>query len=419
MPACPRINLVDCPKMAQMQNLSDAHPDRYGGEEEADVTRLHLHGKEFILVGTAHISQESVRTVERVIEQERPDVVCVELDQERFTALMEEQRWEELDLIEVIKQKQLLFLMARLALGAFQKRMGGYTGVKPGAEMAAAIEVANANDARVVLCDRNVRITLLRAWRLTPFWRRTAVVASLFTGVFEKREISEEELAHLRQSQNISAVLDELGEALPSVKTVLVDERDVFMAHQLQIAPGNKIVAVVGAAHVPGIIRHLQELVDEQEVEKVNQIPTRSTWSRFLPWLIPLVVLTIFTLGFFYGDREQFQTAAIAWILVNGGLSALGALIALAHPLTIVVAFIAAPLTSLNPTIGAGMVTALAQTFVCAPKVRDMERVGDDIGELKGWWTNRLARIFLVFLLSSFGSAIGTFVAFKWLVELV
>lgn len=413
------ITLVDCPRMAQMQNLPDDHPDRYGAEEEADVTRLNIGGKEILLIGTAHISQESVVTVQRVIEHEKPDVVCVELDQERYTAMVEEQRWEDLDLIQVIKNKQLMFLMARLALGSFQKRMGGYTGVKPGAEMGAAIEIAKAQNAQVSLIDRNVRVTLLRAWRLTPFWRRTAVIASLFGGVFERREISEEELANLRQAQNISAVLDELGQALPSVKTVLVDERDVFMAHQLQTVPGNKIVAVVGAAHVPGIIRHIHEPIEEATVAAVNEIPERSTLSKMLPWLIPLIVLSIFTIGFIYGDRDQFQTAAIAWVLVNGSLSALGALIALGHPLTIVVAFVAAPLTSLNPTIGAGMVTALAQTFFCAPKVRDMENVGEDIGHWKGWWKNRLARIFLVFFLSSFGSAIGTFVAFKWLVELV
>ncbi|MFU8802955.1 MAG: TraB/GumN family protein [Bradymonadaceae bacterium] len=402
-----------------MENIPADHPDKYDTDDETDVTRLMVNGKEVVLIGTAHISQESVVTVQRVIEREAPDVVCVELDQERFTAMREEQRWEELDLIQVIKNKQLMFLMARLALGAFQKRMGGYTGVKPGAEMAAAIDIARDNDMELVLCDRNVRITLLRAWRTTPFWRRTTVVASLFGGVFAKQEISEEELAHLRQSQNISAVLDELGQVLPSVKSVLVDERDVFMAHQLQIAPGKKIVAVVGAAHVPGIIKNLQDPITDEAIEAISEIPPRTTLSRMLPWLIPLIVLTIFTLGFFYGDREQFQTAAIAWVLVNGGLSALGALVALGHPLTILVAFCAAPLTSLNPTIGAGMVTALAQTFFCAPKVRDMERVGEDIAHWKGWWKNRLARIFLVFFLSSMGSAIGTFVAFRWLIELV
>ncbi|MBA2665214.1 MAG: TraB/GumN family protein [Bradymonadaceae bacterium] len=388
-------------------------------DDETDVTRLHVHGKEVILVGTAHISQRSVEVVERVIDAERPDVVCVELDDERYRALVEEQNWQQLNLTEVIKKKQLLFLMARLALMAFQKRMGSYTGVKPGAEMAAAIHAAHAMDARLVLCDRNVRTTLIRAWRLTPFWRRAAVAGSLMAGVFDRNQINEDELANLRDSQNISNVLDELGQALPSVKQVLVDERDLFMAHQIQNAPGQKVVVIIGAAHKPGILLRLQETITDAAVEAVTIIPARSSISRVLPWLIPLIVVALFIVGFAYGDREQFQSAAIAWVLANGIFAALGALIAMAHPLTIIAAFIAAPITSLNPTIGAGMVTAFVQTMVCSPKVSDMENVGDDIANLSGWWKNRLARVFLVFLLSSFGSTIGTFVAFGWLKNLV
>ncbi len=386
---------------------------------DADVTRLEVDGKEILLVGTAHISQESVDTVQRVIADEQPDTVCVELDDERFEALTTEQRWEDLDLIEVIKQRQLTFLMARLALMAFQKRMGNYTGVKPGAEMAAAVEAAQEMGADVELVDRNVKITLLRAWRLTPWWRRAMLVASLVGGLFDSSEVGEDELAELRKAPNISQILTELGEAMPTFKQVLVDERDLHMAHHIRNAPGQRIVAIVGAAHVPGLIRHLQDDDDQQRVDQVQIIPPKSKITSILPWAVPALVIGLFVLGFFRADPEVMQNAAIAWVLANGIFSALGAIIALAHPLTVVTAFVAAPLTSLNPTIGAGWVCAFAQTIFAAPRVEDMENMGEDVVELKGWWKNRLARIFVVFVMTSLGSTLGTVIAFGWLKDLI
>lgn len=190
-------------------------------EQETDVTRVQLGEKEVLLIGTAHISQQSVDLVREILEAERPDVVCVELDDERLKAMREKQRWEELNLKQVIRNKQLMFLTARLALMAFQKQMGSYTGVQPGAEMNAAIDVAEAQGARLIMCDRDVRITLQRAWRLTPFWKRSTLAASLGMGLFERTEVNEDELANLRQSGNITSVLDELGDFMPEVKTAL------------------------------------------------------------------------------------------------------------------------------------------------------------------------------------------------------
>ncbi|MEM1348659.1 MAG: TraB/GumN family protein [Myxococcota bacterium] len=387
--------------------------------EHEDVTRVQLDGKEVILIGTAHISQESVEVVTQIIEEERPDVVCVELDAERFRAMREQQRWEELDLKQIIKDKQLLFLMARLALTSFQKRMGSYTGVKPGAEQNAAVDAAYAIGAQVVLCDRDVRQTLLRAWRMTPLWKRTGLAGTLVLGMFERTEVDEEQLAELREQNNISNILAEMGEILPEVKTVLVDERDLYMTHEIQNTPGEKVVVVIGAAHKPGITRRLPSVVPEAAKEDVTVVPERGVASKALPWVLPLIILGIFAFGFYVGDTDKLRTAALAWILVNGVLCAIGAAVALAHPLTVLIAFLAAPITSLNPTIGAGMVTAFVQTILTPPRVKDMEGVGDDILEWRGWWTNRLARVMLVFVFSTMGSAAGTFISFKWLYELL
>ncbi len=385
----------------------------------SDIQRVVIEGKQIILVGTAHISQASVDTVLATIEQEAPDTVCVELDQQRYDALKDKNRWESLNLIQVIRKGQAPFLMANLALAAFQKRMGLATGVKPGAELAAAAEAAQERGIAVELVDRNIRTTLLRAWRKTGFWKKMQLVSTLVASMFETQKLDEAELAKLRQSDTLSAMLEEMGEMLPSVKTILVDERDVYMAHYIRNAPGEKIVAVVGAAHLPGILRRITEPIDPAIISEISTVPPKSVASKVVPWIIPAVVIALFIVGFFLGDRDRIAGAAIAWILANGLLAALGTVIAFGHPLTVAAAFVGAPITSLNPTIGAGFVTGLVQAFIAAPTVRDMENMGEDMANVRGWWKNRMTRVLLVFMFSSLGSAIGTIVAFRWLKDLL
>jgi pheromone shutdown-related protein TraB len=213
-------------------------------------------------------------------------------------------------------------------------------------------------------------------------------------------------------------MLDEMSDILPTVKTILVDERDTFMAHRIRQSKGNKVVAIVGAAHMPGILKKLGQEITAEEISELSIIPEKTTLSKLLPWLVPAIVVGLFIYGFMVGNTEQLASAAVAWVLANGVLSALGALIALGHPLTILAAFVAAPITSLNPTIGAGFVTGIVQAFMVPPKVKDLENVSEDIAGISGWWRNRLTRVLLVFFLSSLGSAIGTMVAFGWIKDL-
>lgn len=392
---------------------------RMSSEASSDIRRLQIGHRQIILVGTAHISQDSVDAVRRVIEEEKPDTVCVELDGQRYQSLKNQNRWESLNLIQLIRNKQVPFLMANLALSSFQKRMGLHTGVKPGAELAAAADSAEELGLEVCLVDRDLRTTLLRAWRNTPIWRKMGLLGTLAASLFETQKLDEKELAKLRETDTLSAMLEEMGKLLPSIKTILVDERDTFMAHNIAKAPGQKIVAIIGAAHMPGIVEKLEKDIPAEEIAEISTIPEKTFFSKIMPWIIPVIVLGLFAIGFFFGDRQQVTEAAFGWILANGLLSAIGAMIALGHPLTILSAFVAAPLTSLNPTVGAGFVTGLVQTFVAAPTVRDMQQVGDDLITIRGWWTNRLARVFLVFLFSSLGSAAGTLVAFHWLKDLI
>ena len=401
----------------------DSESELVDESESTDVTRVTVGEHEYIIIGTAHISQQSVDIVKRTIAQEQPDFVAVELDEGRYRALMNPDSWQDLNLLDVIKKRQTTFLVARLALMAFQKKMSLYTGVKPGAEMMAAIEIADEIDSELLLIDRDIQITLRRAWRTTPFWKRSSVAVLMVGGMFQKSEVSEDELEQLREDHNITAILDELGEALPEVKSVLVDERDIYMANKTKeltsVDNPQKTVIVIGAAHKPGYIRHLKAKEQAMSESELTHVPKPSPFSKALPWILPAIVISMFAVGFYRGNYEEFKTAALAWLLVNGTLAAVGAALALGHPLTVLVAFISAPFTSLNPTIGVGMVTGFTQAIVAAPTVRDMESVGDDVTHWTGIWKNRLSRVLLVFILSNLGSMIGTFVSFKWLTDLL
>lgn len=386
---------------------------------ETALTRLQLADKEILLVGTAHISQASVDQVQQVIATESPDTVCVELDPQRYQALKNQSGWQSLNLVQAIRRGQLPFLLANLILASFQKRMGLQTGVRPGAELAAAAEAAEAAGLGVELVDRDIRTSLLRIWRTTGYWSRLKVMAALLGSLFENQELSEEDLAQLKQADMLSTLLNEMGDLLPSVKSVLVDERDTYMAWRIRQCPGQRVVAVVGAAHVPGLSRQLHEDIPPERVAEITTVPPKGTVAKLIPWLIPTIVIALFVSGFFFGKSHLVAGAAVAWVLTHGLLSALGALVALGHPLTLLAAFVAAPLTSLNPTVGAGMVAGLVQAMVAGPTVGDLETVGDDLVRLRGWWRNRLARVMLVFFFSSLGSSVGTFLAFHWLKDLL
>jgi len=384
------------------------------------IRRISLDGRDIILVGTAHVSQASVDLVREVIAAEQPDTVCVELDAQRHKALRNPHHWETLNLIEVIRQGQAPFLCANLALAAYQKRMGLHTGVRPGAELAAAAEEAEQRQMTVRLVDREIRTTLLRAWRKAGFWKKMSLLATLLAGMFEKQTIDEAELARLRETDTLTALLDELSQVLPTVKTILVDERDLYMANEIRHAPGARILAVVGAAHLPGISARLAApSPPAEELAELSRIPEPGRLSRSMSWLIPAVVVGVFIAGLFAGDMSKLTSAAVAWILSTGSLAALATTAACGHPLTIIAAFVAAPVTTLHPAIGVGFITGLVQAYLVPPTVKDMERAGSDIVTVRGWWRNRMTRVLLVFFLSNLGAALGVLLAFKWLKDLV
>jgi pheromone shutdown-related protein TraB len=376
--------------------------------DRSDVHLVEVDGRQIHLVGTAHVSQRSVDLVREVIEREQPDAVCIELDVGRFEALSQEKRFEEQDLREVLQKKQLSTLMLNLILSSYQRRLGLKLGVAPGSELMEAARVAEANGIPISLCDRDVRITLRRAWQSLSWWQRFRLLGELGASLFEDTEISEEELARIRDQDVVTEVMKELGRLMPDLKRVLIDERDAFLAHEILETDGQRIVAVVGAGHVDGMKGRLLR-AERADLEAISEIPPNSKLWKVAGWAIPLVIVgSIAAIALTQGAEAAGENAAI-WFLANAIPSGLGAIIALGHPATILAAALSAPFTSLSPLIGAGYVAAFTQLWALPPKVADFGTVGDDLSVPRRWWESRLMRIFLVFVLTTLGSVVGTY----------
>jgi len=409
-----------------------------------ELTRLSFGQREILLLGTAHVSKTSVGDVEEAIATESPDHICIEIDSSRYESLQHGQNWERLNIYQVLRQKKGFLLLGNLVLASFQRRMGLDLGVAPGSEMIRAIELATEKNIPYSFCDREIQVTLRRAWRKTGLWGKNKMLAALLGSIFSKEKLSSEDIERLKSRNALEDMMAELADYLPAVKEVLIDERDRYLATKIHLAQGIRIFAVVGAGHLAGIVEWLRRLDAEAEVDaahteqggsnpstdvatvsvghdldSISEVPPPSILSRVLPWLVPAAVATIVVAGFLRSGWQEGISMLWLWVLVNGSLSALGSLIALAHPVTIIVSFLAAPITSLNPTIGVGFVAGILEAVLRKPKVRDFEHLHDDIASVRGFYRNRLTHVLIVFLLSSVGSAIGTFVGIPWLTSLL
>ena len=391
-------------------------------ENSDTVTRIKEDDREIVLIGTAHVSKDSVDEVASIIREEAPDRVCVEIDSGRYNSMKAENKWENLDIFKILKKGQGFLMLANLAMSSFQKKIGEGLDVKPGDEMKAAIDTAQGLDIPFSFSDRDIQVTLKRAWAKSGFWGKNKMLASLIGSVFSREKVSGEDIEKMKERSALDDMMNELSDYLPSVKEVLIDERDRYLAANIFTASGKKIVAVVGAGHVPGMIKWFEKYSEGSEsfdLKDIIEIPPPGVFSKILPWLIPALVLGLIGAGFFRSGWDRSLSMLLSWVIVNGTFSAAGALIALAHPLTIVLAFLAAPITSMNPTIGVGMFTGLLEAVLRKPRVIDLENLGDDILSVKGFFRNRVTHILVVFFLSSVGSAIGTFIALPYLTSLL
>ncbi|MFQ5487464.1 MAG: TraB/GumN family protein, partial [Gammaproteobacteria bacterium] len=385
--------------MAETCNkVQDALPDH---NDDEPLKIIHLDGVTVTLLGTAHISHASTEKVREMIDSGHYDAVAIELCPSRHNAIVNPDALAKMDLFQVLREKKTVMVAANLALGAYQQRMAEQLDIVPGAEMRMAIDCARADHLPVLIIDREIAVTLKRIYRNVPWWQRLHLISGLLGSVISRRRISEEEIERLKEGDILESTFTQFAEQARALYVPLIDERDRYMTARLrdEISQDkfHNILAIIGAGHLKGMDRCLREdpagqAPPREIIARLDEVPAPSRWPKLIPWLIVALIIVGFAMGFRHSSELGWQLIA-DWVVINGTLCALGTLIAMGHPLTVIGAFIAAPITSLNPTIGAGMVTAAMETFLRRPNVGDFSRLRQDTTHLKGWWRNRVARI--------------------------
>ncbi|MBI1194833.1 MAG: TraB family protein [Gammaproteobacteria bacterium] len=389
--------------------------------ENEPLVTLKAGERQVTILGTAHISKASADKVDALIGSGRYDAVAIELCPSRHHAMIEPDSLANMDLVQVVREGKASMIAAHLALGAYQQRMAEQLGVMPGAEMRKAIECAQKHNLPVLLIDRDVATTLKRIYRNVSWWRRFELITTLVMSVMSRQKVSAEEIERLKEGDMLETAFTQFAEQAEQLYVPLIEERDRYMSarivDEIDRSEARHILAVVGAGHLKGMQSHLGEDIAVHDADAARRliadletVPPPSRWPKLIPWAIVAVILFGFVLGFKRSPDMGWQMVW-DWVVVNGGLAAIGALLARGHPITIVTAFLAAPLTSLNPAIGAGMVTGAMEAWLRRPNVGDFSRLRTDTSTIAGWWRNRVSRVLLVFLFSTIGSAIGTYVA--------
>jgi pheromone shutdown-related protein TraB len=386
-------------------------------EQTEPLKTVRVNDCNITLLGTAHVSKASADKVQELIATGKYDAVAVELCPSRHKVIVNPDAMAKMDLFQVIKSGQASMVAASLALGAFQQRMAEQLGIQPGAEMRVAIKDAQAAKLPVLLIDREIGTTMKRIYHNVPWWKRFNLFAGLIASVISKEKFSAAEIEKLKEGDVLESSFSQFAEDERDLFRPLISERDEYMSARLIKACAENnyrhILAVIGAGHLNGMVRQLDEQSGADVDEKIAQLdtlPAPSQWLKLIPWMIVVLIFGGFVIGFMQSP-EIGISMVMDWIVITGGLSALGTAIAFAHPLSILSAFLAAPLTTLHPAIGAGMVVAAVEAYLRKPKVSDFNQLRTDTTSLKGWWNNQVTRILLIFIFSTLGAAIGTYVA--------
>lgn len=376
------------------------------------VTRLEMGDKEIYLIGTAHVSPKSVTEVERVIRELRPDTVCVELDEHRHRMLVDRDAWKKLDVFQVIREQRVLFLLSSLALGAYQRKMAAKLGVPPGAELLMALRTAEEVGAHVVLADREIQATLKRTWHNLSLWDKLQVTVGLLAVPFARGgELDEASIEKLKDRDTVGELLKQVAAEMPRLKGPLIDERDAFLISAISEAPGRRIVGVVGAAHVDGMVQRVGQTVDRAAL---STLPTTSQATNLWRWWVPVVVSIAFFLQSWVHRMQGFEDLLFAWVVPNALSSAALTTLSLAHPLTILVAALTGPWTALAPRRRAGVVVGYVEAWLRKPTVDDCATVGTAMNNIGSLYSNRVLRVLLVSLSATWGSALGAWIGAIW-----
>lgn len=370
------------------------------------LIRIDYHGKEIILIPTAHVSLESAKLVRETIEEEKPDSICIELDEQRYKNLKNPDAWKNTNIIDIIKQKKVTLLIANLILSSYQKNIAKKLKTKPGQEMIEGMKASEEFGINLVLADRSIQTTFMRIWRKMGFFERIKLFFSLMS-IDDDEDVSEEDLQKLIERDNLELAIEDMGKDYPQIAATLLHERDKYLAYNIKNSPGDKVIAILGAAHTPGVE---EEVFKEQNIEELNKIPPKSLAGKVIPWLIPILIVVLIGLGF----KQSMNTGMAqikSWFLFNSVLAALLTALCLPHPLSVLTAFVAAPFTSINPMLACGWFAGLVEASLKKPTVEDVNNIPEDIFSIKAWIHNKFLKALLVVILANIGSSIGTIIA--------
>jgi len=375
-----------------------------------------------ILIGTAHISKESVKEVRAAIEKYKPNVVAVELCKRRYDAITKKDKWESTPVTKLLKSNNAYLMLAQTFLSSIQRKLGKEYGVEPGSEMIAAMKEAEKIGLEVALVDRDISVTLKRAWRkmgIREKFRLTWEFLKAMLG-FDDEELEELDLKKLMDQDVISALMEEFGEIAPSATNVLIHERDEYIAKKiLEESKKGTVVAVVGAGHLKGIEKHLKKKKMDVDLKELEYVPKkRFSILKAIGYAIPVLFVVLIGFAFFTKGTDLALSMFFYWFIINGVCSAVGTLIARGHPLSIATAFVAAPITSLNPAIAAGWVAGYVEAKLRTPVIKDFKELSK-VDSVRGFLNNRVIRLLMVVALANVGSMIGTIVAFPYIANLL
>lgn len=364
------------------------------------------------ILGTAHVATASVEAVREQIETYQPKVVGVELCQTRHDALVEGRRLDKEGLRRVIKEGKAPMVLIQAMLSAEQRRMGLNEGQEPGAELLAAVQTANEAGLEVALVDRDIQVTMRRAWKKMKWRERFRLLLSLFV----EEEDEEEDLDLddlLSDSDLLSSMMDELKQFSPGAGEALIDERDQYIAEKImQSKTEEKMLVVVGAGHLKGIEKALSPYTPlaAEDMERISSVPRKGIVGKILPFAIPLIVMGLVGFALFNNDDVDVVRMLTIWTLFNAIFAAVGCILARGHPLAILTAALASPITSLNPALAAGWFAGYVQLRISEPTAEDLQLFlkGTTIG---GFWSNRAGRVLLVTALTNLGSMLGAWFA--------
>ncbi|MDY6766357.1 MAG: TraB/GumN family protein [Candidatus Nanohaloarchaea archaeon] len=378
--------------------------------------RVQVDGTEIVLVGTAHVSEESADEVNSVIKSEEPDAVAVELDQDRYESLVDQNGWEDMNVAEALEAGKGPLLLVNVLMSLYQRNIGEKLEVDAGADMLSAVRTAEEHGTPVSFIDRDIADTLRSALDSLSLWQKARLSTDILLSVFTGGELSEEDVEELKEKDALTTIVDELGAAYPGIKTAFLDERDAYMAHQLRAMDADTIVAVVGAAHVAGIREELSQpsSLAEAEAGRVTRVPVK----RLLQYGVPALIVGMLAYIFVFVGIEAGTRAFTVWFLLNGVLAGAGAVASRAHPLTTAATFLAAPFTSINPLVPSGLVAAYAENRVNPPKVKDLEAIGD-VASVGAFWTKSALKLLLLFLLVNVGSSIASYLGAGYLAQII